>query len=106
MKESTTNQGLDRREELHAVVTRKGQVTIPAEVRRVLNLKRGDVVAFTLPDPHTGSTTVRRAPTPETSVVARTAGIFHSDQPALNPREEREAAGQAWADEALERLRG
>ena len=32
--------------ELLTVVTRKGQVTIPAELRRALNLKEGDRVAF------------------------------------------------------------
>ena len=34
--------------ELLTVVTRKGQVTIPAELRKALNLKQGDRVAFVL----------------------------------------------------------
>ena len=37
-------------------------------------------------------------------MVEQTAGIFRGAQPALTPREERAAAEQAWADEALERL--
>jgi antitoxin PrlF len=35
------------------VVTRKGQITIPAEIRRALGLKEGDKVALSLPDPVT-----------------------------------------------------
>jgi AbrB family looped-hinge helix DNA binding protein len=33
-----------------SVVTRKGQITIPAEIRRALNIKEGDKVAFTMDD--------------------------------------------------------
>jgi AbrB family looped-hinge helix DNA binding protein len=89
--------------ELRAVVTRKGQVTIPAEVRKALDLRRGDVVAFTIPDSPTGATTIRRAPRTKTRVVERTAGIFKSPHPALSPSQEREAAELAWAEEALTR---
>ena len=35
-------------EESLATITAKGQVTIPAEIRRILGLKPGDKVAFTL----------------------------------------------------------
>jgi hypothetical protein len=38
------------------------------------------------------------------SVVERTAGALKGTQPALGPQEERAAAEQAWADEALERM--
>ena len=34
--------------EIIATVTRRGQVTVPAEVRRLLDLKPGDRVAFTI----------------------------------------------------------
>lgn len=34
--------------ELLSVVTRKGQITVPAELRKALNLKEGDKVAFVL----------------------------------------------------------
>jgi AbrB family looped-hinge helix DNA binding protein len=90
--------------ELQAVVTRKGQVTIPAEVRKALDLRRGDVVVFTVPTSRGDSTVVRRAPAAKASVVEQTAGIFRGAQPAPSPREERAAAEQAWADEVLERL--
>jgi excisionase family DNA binding protein len=46
----------------------------------------------------------RRAPSARASVVARTAGLFKSSQPALSPSQEREAAELAWAEAALERM--
>ncbi len=36
--------------ELLTVVTRKGQITIPAEIRRSLGIKEGDKVALSLVD--------------------------------------------------------
>jgi antitoxin PrlF len=50
MKLSTTPQREDYMKELLSVITRKGQVTVPAEVRRSLGLKQGDKVAFRLED--------------------------------------------------------
>ena len=86
-------------EELRAVVTRKGQVTIPAEVRKALELKRGDVVTFTLPDSPTDAATVRRATGKQTSVVERTFGALHSPIPALSPEEENQAFEKGTAEE-------
>lgn len=37
--------------ELLTIVTRKGQITVPAEIRRALDLKEGDKVALSLIDP-------------------------------------------------------
>ena len=90
--------------ELLAVVTRKGQVTIPAEVRKALSLQRGDLVVFSLPDANSGAATVRRAPATRESVVARTAGMLKGPLPVLDPQAERAAAEQAFADEAAERM--
>ena len=90
--------------ELIAVVTRKGQVMLPAELRCALDLKQGDRVAFSLPNRRTGSATVRRAPARRESVVERTAGMLASDQPALSPEEEKAAAEQASAEDAIERM--
>jgi antitoxin PrlF len=81
------------------VVTRKGQVTIPADIRRALGIKEGDKVAFVLEDDQVKLT--RKG-----SVVEQTAGALKSDIPALTPQEEREAAEQAIAEEAIERSRG
>ena len=40
-------------------MTRKGQVTIPVAVRRILRLSPGDRVTFEV-DPETGTATIRR----------------------------------------------
>ena len=80
------------------IVTRKGQVTIPADIRRALGIKEGDKVAFVLEDDQVKLT--RKG-----SVVEQTAGALKSDIPALSLREERDAAEQAIAEEALERSR-
>jgi AbrB family looped-hinge helix DNA binding protein len=50
MKLSTTHQKENYMKELLSVITRKGQVTVPAEVRRAMGLKQGDKVAFRLED--------------------------------------------------------
>jgi antitoxin PrlF len=81
------------------VVTRKGQVTIPADIRRALGIKEGDKVAFVLEENEVKLTK-------KGSVVEQTAGALKSDIPALSPQAEREAAEQAIADEAIERSRG
>ena len=36
--------------EILATITSKGQVTLPAEVRKILGLKSGDKIAFTVED--------------------------------------------------------
>ena len=79
------------------VVTRKGQVTIPIEIRRALDLKEGDRVAVSLENGH-----VRLVP--QGSVVERTAGIVKGRGPVLTAEELRVAAEQAIADVAVERM--
>ena len=37
-------------EELYSVVTRKGQITLPVEIRRALGIKEGDKVELSLDD--------------------------------------------------------
>jgi antitoxin PrlF len=80
------------------VVTRKGQVTIPAEIRKALGIKEGDKVAFVVEDNQVKLT--RKG-----SIVEQTAGALKSDIPQLRPREEREATEQAIAEEAIARPR-
>jgi antitoxin PrlF len=94
---TTYTETADMNEQL-TIVTRKGQVTIPADIRRALGIKEGDKVAFVLEDDQVKLT--RKG-----SVVEQTAGALKSDIPALSLREEREAAEQAIAEEALERSR-
>jgi AbrB family looped-hinge helix DNA binding protein len=83
--------------ELRTVVTRKGQVTVPAEIRRELGLKQGDRVAFILDD---GEVRLTRT----VSVVQRTAGALKSRKPPLTAEQLRESAERAMAEEAVQRM--
>ena len=74
-------------------MTTKGQVTVPAEIRRRLGLGPHDKVAFLVESDH-----VRIALA--TSVVARTAGMLWSDHPTLSPQQEKAAAEEAMVAEA------
>ncbi len=82
--------------ERFTVVTRKGQITIPVEIRRALDLKEGDTVAVVLEEDE-----VRL--TKSASVVERTAGMLKSEVPPRSPEEERAAAEAAIAHEVAER---
>ncbi len=55
-----------------SVITRKGQVTIPAEIRRALSLNEGDKIAFEVEEDRI-HIAARRG-----SVVERTAGALKS----------------------------
>jgi AbrB family looped-hinge helix DNA binding protein len=61
--------------ELLTVVTRKGQITVPAEIRRSLGLKVGDKVALSLSEPDKQQAKLR----PIRSLAELTFG-------AVNPR--------------------
>lgn len=76
-------------------VTRKGQVTIPIEIRRLLGISAHSRVAFVVENDQ-----VRLSPA-TAGVVARTAGILKSDQPPLTPREENAAFEEAVAEEVV-----
>jgi len=82
---------------VRTTLTRKGQVTVPVEIRRALGLKEGDKVEFTLEGEK-----VRLARTG--SVVERTAGMLKSDLPPMTAKEMREFAEQVIANEAYERM--
>lgn len=79
--------------QIRSKVTRKGQVTVPAEIRRALGLNEGDPVLFTMED---GQVRLERTG----SVVERTRGAFKSDEPPMTAEELREAAEWAIAEEA------
>lgn len=83
-----------------SVITRKGQVTIPAEIRRALSLNEGDKIAFEVEDDRI-RIAARRG-----SVVERTAGALRSKAPMLTPTEEREAVEQTIAEDAVMRMGG
>ena len=78
-------------------LTRKGQVTIPIEIRRALDLKGGDQVAV---EQQGEVVLMHRAK----SVAERTAGILAKYRLAtpLSADEERAAFEQAVADEVAE----
>ena len=80
-----------------STVTRKGQITIPAEFRKALGLKEGDKVALSL---EAGEVKLSRTG----SVVEATAGALRSDVPPLSPEEERRAAEQAIAEDVVARM--
>jgi AbrB family looped-hinge helix DNA binding protein len=78
----------------HATITRKGQVTIPIEIRRALTLTEGDQLAVEQPGE---VVLLRRAG----SVAERTAGILARYRLAtpLTPEEERADFEANLADE-------
>ena len=82
------------------VVGKKGQITLPVEMRRALQIEEGDKVAVT----HEGNVIhVARIG----SVVEQTAGaIKKRDSRRLSVTELKDAAEQAIADHVYERLNG
>lgn len=78
-------------------VTSKGQVTIPAEVRRYLGIEPHNKVSFVIED---GSVRLQR----HGSVIERTAGILHRPgQPGLSAAEIQRAAEEEIADDSSRR---
>ena len=80
-------------------LTRKGQVTIPVDIRRALDLKQGDRVAV---ERHGDAVVMRRSQ----GVADRTAGILaaYRREPALGAEEERAAFERAVAEEVAASL--
>jgi antitoxin PrlF len=85
-----------RHEEYIKTVTQKGQVTIPANIRKILGVGPNDKVAFILEGDKILLTSTR-------SVVERTAGAFKSRMRPTKVVELREKAEKALAEETLER---
>ncbi|MBX3070704.1 MAG: AbrB/MazE/SpoVT family DNA-binding domain-containing protein [Thermomicrobiales bacterium] len=84
-----------------SVVTRKGQITIPADIRKELNIKEGDRMIFVRQN---GSVQML---TPE-EIVRRTSGSLRlpEGRQLLSIEEEKEAVAQAIADEVAEGMTG
>ena len=82
--------------EFLSTMTSKGQVTVPAEVRNLLKLKPGEKVGFRVQG---DQVQLIRAG----SVVARTAGAFKWEGPALTAEELREEAEIAIAEDVMKR---
>lgn len=79
------------------VVTRKGQITIPAEVRRALGLKEGDKVAISLPGPEDQEAHLR----PVRSVAELTFGAVKPRKRPEDSRELREAFKEQIVEEEM-----
>ena len=80
-------------------VTQRGQVTLPAEVRRLLGVKTGDKVGFCIEDGQ-----VRVMPLEFTLETA-----FGSVKPHTNTEDLKELARIAWEDKAdatVRKMRG
>ena len=81
-------------------ITQKGQVTIPAPVRKALGLRPGDQIDFKI----TGKAKAELKPKKRFSVMS----LYGSLKPKIKPklkgqaliRWEKEMAHQAWAEEA------
>lgn len=78
----------------HSRLTRKGQATIPAEMREKLDLKEGDELIWAYSDGALRVTSAR-------CIVRRTAGIFKDQIPPLLPGNIEQR--MAEEDEALEK---
>lgn len=81
-------------------MTRKGQVTIPAEIRESLDLHEGD---FFLVEQVDGRIVLRRA----IDIARETAGVFKQYRKAapIDPAEERAAVERAIAEEVAASMR-
>src|SRR5579885_2898815 len=81
-------------------LTRNGQVTLPAAIRRRLGLKPGDKVAFV----QDGEQVTMQ---PALSIAERTAGSLaqYRKTPVPTPQEERNRFAQAVADEVAQGVR-
>lgn len=83
--------------EIITVMTRKGQITVPAELRRIWDLKEGDKIAVGLADEDAAYVTLR----PIRSVADMTYGAFKSHLPPGNPEAWRRQFEDAIVDEYL-----
>ena len=82
--------------EISAVITKNGQVSIPRSFRKALGLRDGDTVTISLWD---DEVRIRRA----TSVVAQTAGALKGDEPAKSAEELRDIAERVIAEDVVQR---
>ena len=79
--------------ERSSILTRKGQITVPVEIRLALGLKQGDVVSFRLDEERVQL--IRRG-----NIAQQTAGMLKSNIPSLSTREEKIATEEAIAEGA------
>lgn len=97
MNISITNNYQSERVEAQSSMRKKGQVTVPHDVRDVLKLREGDKVAFVI-DKNKKVEMVKKP-----SVVARTKGALKSQKPILTAEALRVEAERSMAEEAIRR---
>ncbi len=91
--------------EMLSVVTRKGQITLPAEIRKSLGIREGDKVAISLSDTEKGEVVLR----PVRSVAELTFGAIKprrrpEDFQELRRRFEEGSAQEAQSEAAEPKL--
>lgn len=96
---TTSNYSASQYKELQSKVTRKGQVTVPADVRTLLGLSEGDKVGFMVGRDKKVQLVKKK------SVVAQTKGILKADVPSLTAEKLREEAERSASIEVMERSR-
>lgn len=82
-------------------MTRKGQVTIPIEIREKLHLKVGDLFVVSEEE---GKVVLQS----QRDIVRRTAGVFAAysrNLPPLEPHQIRELASRYIAEEVMQSMR-
>jgi len=86
--------------ELLTVVTRKGQITVPAEIRRELGIREGDKLAISIADGGERQARLR----PVRSVAELTFGSLTSTRPVRDAAEERRAFEEAVAEDVVAKM--
>ena len=87
-------------QQLLTVVTRKGQITVPAAIRRALNLKEGDKIALSIRDGADGEAVLR----PVRSVAEATYGVVGSAGPPANLSAFRDQFEEGLAEDAVDAI--
>lgn len=75
------------------VVTRKGQITVPAAIRRALDLQIGDRVAISIEEADPPVARLR----PVRSIADATYGVFRGARASVDPEQ---AIAAAWEEVA------
>lgn len=87
--------------EILSVVTRRGQITLPAEIRKSLGIKEGDKVAFSLGNPERAQVILR----PVHSVAELTFGAVTPRKRPEDFEELRRSFEEGTAEEVMAETR-
>jgi bifunctional DNA-binding transcriptional regulator/antitoxin component of YhaV-PrlF toxin-antitoxin module len=83
--------------DVQSILRKKGQLTLPLDVRDILNLNVGDRVSFVINE------NKKIEVMKQESLVARTAGVLKSLKPPFSAKELRIKAEDSIAQEAVQR---